>query len=121
MIGVAVGDQGRARVLYRLPEQRRLGVGDMPSMLASVLLALVLFLGGLLVGRATFGRGTAVGTVNPPATTAATATTGQTAGAPATRAPARADAPVRDGWHSRPLGVGGAVLTGRALPCAGRP
>jgi hypothetical protein len=29
--------------------------------------------------------------VNPPATTAATATTGQTAGAPATRAPARAD------------------------------
>jgi hypothetical protein len=70
MIGVAVGDHSRARVLYRLPEQRRLGVGGMPSMLATVLLALVLFLGGLLVGRATT-RGTVAGPT--PATSAATA------------------------------------------------
>jgi hypothetical protein len=70
MIGVAVGDQSRARVLYRLPEQRRLGVGGMPSMLASVLLALVLFLGGLLVGRAITSRGTAAGPAAAPTTPA---------------------------------------------------
>jgi hypothetical protein len=74
MIGVAVSDHSRARVLYRLPEQRRLGAGGMPSMLATVLLALVLFLGGLLVGRATTSRGTAAGPVETPATSAATAT-----------------------------------------------
>jgi hypothetical protein len=83
MIGVAVGDHSRARVLYRLPEQRRLGVGGMPSMLATVLLALVLFLGGLLVGRATT-RGTAAGPVGTPATTTATAEQA----APATTTPA---------------------------------
>jgi hypothetical protein len=87
MIGVAVGDHSRARVLYRLPEQRRLGVGGMPSMLATVLLALVLFLGGLAVGRATVGRGTAAGPVDVPATTAAAP--GQAA--PATSPPARAE------------------------------
>ena len=86
MIGVAVGDHSRARVLYRLPEQRRLGVGGMPSMLATVLLALVLFLGGLLVGRATT-RGTVARPT--PATSAATATTEQTA--PATSPPAQAE------------------------------
>jgi hypothetical protein len=86
MIGVAVGDHSRARVLYRLPEQRRLGVGGMPSMLATVLLALVLFLGGLLVGRATT-RGTVASPT--PATSAATATTEQTA--PATSPPAQAE------------------------------
>jgi len=74
MIRVAVGDHSRARVLYRLPEQRRLGVGGMPSMLATVLLALVLFLGGLLVGRVTTGGGTAAPPVDAPATSAAAAT-----------------------------------------------
>jgi hypothetical protein len=77
MIRVAVGDQSRARVLYRLPEQRRLGAGGMPSMLATVLLALVLFLGGLLVGRATT-RGTVAGPLDAPATSAATAAPGET-------------------------------------------
>lgn len=85
MIGVAVGDHSRARVLYRLPEQRRLGAGGMPSMLATVLLALVLFLGGLLVGRATISRGTVTGPT--PATSAAT--TPEQA-APATTPPAQA-------------------------------
>jgi hypothetical protein len=88
MIGVAVGDHSRARVLYRLPEQRRLGAGGMPSMLATVLLALVLFLGGLLVGRATISRGTAAAPA--PATSAATATPEPTAPA-ATAPPAPAD------------------------------
>jgi hypothetical protein len=88
MIGVAVGDHSRARVLYRLPEQRRLGVGGMPSMLATVLLALVLFLGGLLVGRATISRGTVAGPA--PATTAAAPATASQA-APATTPPVRAE------------------------------
>jgi hypothetical protein len=69
---VAVGDHSRARVLYRLPEQRRLGAGSLPGMLAMTLLALVLFLGGLLVGRATT-RGTAAG---PPAAAPATSAAG---------------------------------------------
>jgi hypothetical protein len=88
MIGVAVGDHSRARVLYRLPEQRRLGAGGMPSMLATVLLALVLFLGGLLVGRATTSTGTVAGPT--PATSAATATPEQAAPA-ATTPRAQAD------------------------------
>jgi hypothetical protein len=87
MIGVAVGDHSRARVLYRLPEQRRLGVGGMPSMLATVLLALVLFLGGLLVGRATTRGGAADGPAVAPATTAATATADQTAPSTAATTP----------------------------------
>jgi hypothetical protein len=91
MIRVAVGDHSRARVLYRLPEQRRLGVGAMPSMLATLLLALVLFLGGLLVGRATTSRGTVAGPVDAPATSAATAASGEaTPGTAATTPQAQA-------------------------------
>ena len=52
---MAVRDQ-RARVLYRLPEQRRFGAGGMPTLLTMVLGAIVLFLGGLVVGRATMTR-----------------------------------------------------------------
>jgi hypothetical protein len=87
MIGVAVGDQGRARVLYRIPEQRRVGVGGMPSMLASVLLALVLFLGGLLVGRAITSRGTAAPPAAAPATTAPAQAPGATTPATAATTP----------------------------------
>jgi hypothetical protein len=86
MIGVAVGDQSRARVLYRLPEQRRVGVGGMPSMLASVLLALVLFLGGLLVGRAITSKG-AAGPAAAPATTAPAQAPGATTPTTAATAP----------------------------------
>jgi hypothetical protein len=87
MIGVAVGDQGRARVLYRLPEQRRVGVGGMPSMLASVLLALVLFLGGLLVGRAITSRGAVAGPAAAPATTVPAQAPGATTPATAATTP----------------------------------
>jgi hypothetical protein len=87
MIGMAVGDQGRARVLYRLPEQRRVGVGGMPSMLASVLLALVLFLGGLLVGRAITSRRAVAGPVAAPATTAPAQASGATTPATAATTP----------------------------------
>ena len=75
---MAVHDQSRARVLYRLPEQRRAGAAGMPSMLAMVLLAVVLVLGGLLVGRATTGT-VAGAPPAAPATTAATAASGQAA------------------------------------------
>jgi hypothetical protein len=68
---MAVGDQ-RARVLYRLPEQRRFGAGGTPGLLTMTLLAVVLFLGGLVVGRASMTRDQAGGAA--PATTAAAAT-----------------------------------------------
>jgi hypothetical protein len=78
---VAVRDQ-RARVLYRLPEQRRFGAGTMPTLLTLVLLAVVLFLGGVVIGRATMTR--------DPAATAAPATT---TAAPAAPAPTAAATP----------------------------
>jgi hypothetical protein len=79
---MAVRDQ-RARVLYRLPEQRRFGAGGMPTLLTMLLLAIVLFLGGLVVGRATMTR--------DQAATAAPATT--VAAAPAAPAPTAAATP----------------------------
>jgi hypothetical protein len=59
----------RARVLYRLPEQRRFGASGLPGMLTLLLAALVLFLGGLVVGRATMTRSQdpAPAAPNPPA------------------------------------------------------
>jgi hypothetical protein len=88
---VAVGDHSRARVLYRLPEQRRLGAGGLPSMLTTVLLAVVLFLGGLLVGRA-ITRTTAAGPpAAAPATTAVTPASGGVA-TPGTAATPQAQA-----------------------------
>jgi hypothetical protein len=94
-------------VLYRLPEQRRLGAGGMPSMLATVLLALVLFLGGLLVGRATTSRGTAAGPT-PATTSSAAATPQQAAATPAPPAAAEQAATSRVG----PRAVRGGVPVG---------
>ena len=74
---MAVRDQ--ARVLYRLPEQRRFGASGLPAMLTLVLGAVILFLGGLVVGRATM-------TGNPGATPAATTAPGATTAPPATAA-----------------------------------
>jgi hypothetical protein len=85
---MAVGDQ-RARVLYRLPEQRRFGASGLPTMLTMVLLAMVLFLGGLAIGRATMTR--AQGRT-PAAAPSATAATASTAAATATTAAAPAQA-----------------------------
>jgi hypothetical protein len=64
-----------ARVLYRLPEQRRFGAGGTPRLLTLVLLAVVLFLGGMVIGRASMTRGQ------------------DGAVAPATSAPAAAETP----------------------------
>jgi hypothetical protein len=73
---MAVRDQ--ARVLYRLPEQRRFGASGLPAMLTLVLGAVILFLGGLVVGRATMTGGPdatpAAATTPPGATTAPPAT-----------------------------------------------
>jgi hypothetical protein len=85
---VAVRDQ-RARVLHRLPEQRRFVAGGMPTLLAMVLGAIVLFLGGLVVGRATM-TGSQAGAVAPATTAAAAAPAPTTAATPATAAPAQA-------------------------------
>jgi hypothetical protein len=86
---MAVGDQ-RARVLYRLPEQRRFGARGMPGLITMALLAVVLFLGGLAIGRASMTRDQAGPAATPattaPAATAApaeTATPGTVAAAPA--------------------------------------
>jgi hypothetical protein len=91
---MAVGDQ-RARVLYRLPEQRRFGASGMPAMLTLVLLAMVLFVGGLVVGRATMtgsGAGTRSDVTTPTGVTtapppAAAATPGTAAAVPTAAAP----------------------------------
>jgi hypothetical protein len=63
----------RARVLYRLPEQRRFGAGGTPRLLTLVLLAVVLFVGGMVIGRASMTRGEQAG-AGATATTAAAAT-----------------------------------------------
>jgi hypothetical protein len=98
---MAVRDQ--ARVLYRLPEQRRFGASGLPAMLSLVLGAVILFLGGLVEGRATMTGSPdatpAAATTAPGATTAppATAATGDgtAAAAPATAAASRAVGPRR--------------------------
>jgi hypothetical protein len=74
---MAVRDQ--ARVLYRLPEQRRFGASGLPAMLTLVLGAVILFLGGLVVGRATMSG-------SPEAAPAATTPPGATTTPPATAA-----------------------------------
>ena len=102
---MAVRDQ-RARVLYRLPEQRRFGAGGMPTLLTMVLGAIVLFLGGLVVGRATMTRDPAV--TGAPATTAAAATppTPTAAATPDSTAATRADAAAGAGVGPRRVANG---------------
>jgi hypothetical protein len=89
---MAVGDQ-RARVLYRLPEQRRFRAGGMPGLLTMTLLAVVVFLGGLVVGRASMTRDRAGGAAPASTAQAATATPSPTvAASPGTAAAAPAAA-----------------------------
>ena len=84
---MAVRDQ-RARVLYRLPEQRRFGGGGTPTLLTMLLLAVVLFLGGMVIGRASMTR--AKDATAAPATTAPAAT--ETPSPTAAATPGTADA-----------------------------
>ena len=88
---MAVGDQ-RARVLYRLPEQRRFGASGTPRLLTLVLLAIVLFLGGMVIGRASMTRDRDGGAATATSTPAATATPSPTVAAtPGTAAAAPAE------------------------------
>jgi len=103
---MAVRDQ-RARVLYRLPEQRRFGAGGMPSMLTMVLVAVVLFLGGMVIGRATMTRGDPVGGATATTAPAATAAPPSTAAAaPGTAAAPAEAAASRVGPQRFEAGVG---------------
>jgi hypothetical protein len=103
---MAVRDQ-RARVLYRLPEQRRFGAGGMPSMLTMVLAAVVLFLGGVVIGRATMTRGDPVGRATATTAPAATAAPPSTAAAaPGTAAAPAEAAASRVGPQRFEAGVG---------------
>ena len=101
---MAVRDQ-RARVLYRLPEQRRFGAGGLPSLLTMVLLAVVLFLGGLVVRRATMTGGRPAAA---PATTAAAVApaTPTTAASPGTAAAPSAEAAPATGVGPRRVSNG---------------
>ena len=73
---MAVREQSRARVVYRLPEPRRAGAGGGLGLFAVLLLGAVLFLGGLALGRALFTPATphAAAAAGAPATQAGTAT-----------------------------------------------
>jgi hypothetical protein len=88
---MAVRDQ-RARVLYRLPEQRRFGAGGMPTLATMVLLAVVLFLGGMVIGRATMTRDGRAGAATATTAAAATQTPSPTVAATPGTAAAQADA-----------------------------
>ena len=88
---MAVGDQ-RARVLYRLPEQRRFGASGTPRLLTLVLLAVVLFLGGMVIGRASMTRDQDGGAATATSAPAAAATSSPTVAAtPGTAAAAPAE------------------------------
>jgi hypothetical protein len=126
---MAVRDQ--ARVLYRLPEQRRFGASGLPAMVTLVLAAVILFLGGLVVGRASMNgspQASSTGATTPPAATTAppaTAATGDgtaaassASGATASRAvgPRRQVAEVGVGYaHSQDGAVAAAANFTRVL------
>jgi hypothetical protein len=106
---MAVRDQ-RARVLYRLPEQRRFGAGGMPTLVTMVLLAVVLFLGGMVIGRASMtggrqGGGAATATTAPAASQTPSPTVAASPGT-AAAAPAEAAAATRVGPRRFEAGVG---------------
>jgi hypothetical protein len=84
---VAVTERSRARVIYRLPDQRAsraAGPWVAPTRLSLLLLALVLFSGGLVIGRSSTRPESAAPAAAPPSVTAANPP--RTADAPATAA-----------------------------------
>jgi hypothetical protein len=110
---VAVTERSRARVIYRLPDQRAsraAGPSVAPTRLTLLLLALVLFSGGLVLGRSTTRTETAAPTAAQPSVTAANPP--RTANAPATSAasaskvgPAGKVDGVGKGWAHSPEGA----------------
>jgi hypothetical protein len=116
---MAVREQ-RARVLYRLPEQRRFGASGVPSLLTLVLLAVVLFLGGMVLGRATTTRdqtrAVAPATSPPAATAAPSPTVAATPGS--TAAPAKAAEGAGPSRVTHGVGVGYARSRAGAVAAA---
>ncbi len=114
---MAIGEQDKARVVYRLPEQRPAGAAPGFGLFAVLGLALLLFGGGLLLGRLTSATHTparstktqtasgATGTGTATATTTA-ALAMPTAGAATSQVgPARSDNGVPVGYQHSPQGA----------------
>jgi hypothetical protein len=101
-------------VIYGLPEQRRLGAGGGLGLFGMLVLALLLFAGGLLIGRWTGGTAPAT-----PSAAAAPSATGSQAGtsAPATATPRAGAASGERVWSGRVKG--GVVPVGWAHSEAG--
>jgi hypothetical protein len=106
--------QGRARVIYGLPEPRRLGAGGGLGLFGMLAIALLLFAGGLLIGRWTGATPQAPAT---PSGQAGTRTTTPAASAPATPAARAAEASGEQVWSGRL--EGGFVPVGWAHSQAG--
>jgi hypothetical protein len=122
---VAVTERSRARVIYRLPDQRAsraAGPSVAPRRLSLLLLALVLFSGGLVIGRSTARTDEAAPAAAQPSSVTA-ANPPRTADAPATgvtradkAGPAKEVAGVGVGWaHTREGAVAAATNYTMAL------
>jgi hypothetical protein len=104
---VAVTERSRARVIYRPPDQRAgraAGPSVAPTRLSLLLLALVLFSGGLVIGRGSARSGDAASPAATPEATAPAQSQPATTEAPASGhaqagvGPARVTAGVAVGW-----------------------
>jgi hypothetical protein len=116
---VAVTERSRARVIYRLPDQRAsraAGPSVAPTRLSLLLLALVLFSGGLVIGRSTTrpespspaapaATPPSVTAANPPASAAAPATSATSATSATKVGPRGTVDGVGKGWAHSPAGA----------------
>jgi len=104
---LAVGEQSRARVIYSLPEQRRPGSPGGFGLFGLLALALLLFAGGLLIGRWTGADPQAPAAQRNATTPRATA---------ATSVAPSATSPSSDATVGRPLTINGEqVWSGRTV------
>jgi len=126
---LAVTERSRARVIYRLPDQRAsraAGPAVAPTRLSLLLLALVLFSGGLVIGRGSARSGSAAESPAPSQASTAAQSPAASVDAPvvpvrSAAGPARVVAGVGEGWaHSQQGAVAAAtnytvVLGGKLL------
>jgi hypothetical protein len=105
---LATREQSRARVIYGPPEQRRRSAGGGLGLAGMLALALLLFAGGLVIGRwtgvatpAATRTATAPGATTPPATTPLATTPRAASSAPATALPRAAQASGEQVWSGR--------------------